>query len=147
PYNTPNEPDLFYPGCPRNYARVVPTDELQGVVGAAFARQLGARRIYVLRDSVLYGQLLAENFAETARRISLQVVGGPEDTDAYAGNYDVLAQRVRQAIPDLVYWSGSRSDTGARLWRELRGALGDAVTLMGSDGIYSSSWLDAAGAA
>ena len=33
-----SEPDVYYPTGVRNYARVVPTDDLQGAVGAAWAQ-------------------------------------------------------------------------------------------------------------
>ena len=45
PYNAPNEPDVYTPnGCKRNYTRVVPSDEIQGAVGAVGAQQLGATK-------------------------------------------------------------------------------------------------------
>jgi Periplasmic binding protein/WD domain, G-beta repeat len=101
-FSTPNEPEIYYPGCQRNYARIVPTDEMQGVVAASFAKQLGVSRVYVLRDSTLYGQWLADSFATTTRRIGLQVVGGPENSDSFAADYGVLAERVRQTQPEFV---------------------------------------------
>jgi branched-chain amino acid transport system substrate-binding protein len=57
---------VYYPDCPRNLARVVPTDDRQGVVGAAFARQLGVRNVYVLHDGSIYGQGIAAVFASSA---------------------------------------------------------------------------------
>jgi len=115
-------------------------------VGAGFAKQIGMHRVYVLRDSSLYGQLLAEAFANTATRVGLLVVGGPEDTET-AGNDQAIAERVRQAAPDLVYWGGSDQARAARLWRDLRAALGNDVKLMASDSIYSNFFLEAGGAA
>jgi WD40 repeat protein/DNA-binding SARP family transcriptional activator/ABC-type branched-subunit amino acid transport system substrate-binding protein len=144
-FSTPNEPEVYYPNCQRNYTRVVPTDEMQGVVAAGFAKQLGVSRVYVLRDSTLYGQWLAESFATTARRIGLQVVGGPENSDAYAADYGVLAERVRLTQPGFVYWSGNSAETAGRLWRELHARLGDGVKFMGSDGNYSSLFIATAG--
>jgi branched-chain amino acid transport system substrate-binding protein len=146
-FSTPNESEVYYPGCQRNYTRVVPTDDLQGVVAAGFAKQLGVGRVYVLRDSTLYGQWLAESFATTARRIGLQVVGGPENSDSFAADYGVLAERVRLTQPGFVYWSGNSAETAGRLWRELHAKLGDRVKFMGSDGNYSSLFIATAGAA
>ena len=45
-----DEPDKFYPQCKRNYARVIPADDLQGVAGANWAKQAGAQRVYVLDE-------------------------------------------------------------------------------------------------
>jgi branched-chain amino acid transport system substrate-binding protein len=146
-YSTPNEPDVYYPSCQRNYTRVVPTDELQGVVAAALAKQLGIGRVYLLRDSTLYSQWLAESFADTAVRIGLQVVGGPENADSFGADYVALAERVRQAQPDFIYWSGDSAETGGKVWRQLHATLGDHVTFMGSDGIYSSLFIATAGTA
>src|SRR5215217_7831060 len=36
----PNEPDIYYPNGTRNYSRVVPADDLQGAVGAKWAKDL-----------------------------------------------------------------------------------------------------------
>ena len=62
----PNEPDVYYPGGKRNYARVVPADDLQGAVGANWAKQIGATKVYILDDTELYGHGIAVVFAETA---------------------------------------------------------------------------------
>jgi branched-chain amino acid transport system substrate-binding protein len=40
----PNEPDAFYPAGTRNFTRVVPADDVQGAVGAAWANSLAPRR-------------------------------------------------------------------------------------------------------
>ncbi len=145
-YTTPNEPDIYYPGCERNYARMVATDELQGDIGAAFAKRLGATRAYVLRDSGIYGQIMAAQFTATAARIGLQVVGGSEELDSPDDLADAV-RKVQQAGADLVYWSGTSYDVSGKLWQALRGTLGDDLKLMGPDGIYSTGFIAAAGRA
>ena len=62
----PNEPDVYYPGGKRNYARVVPADDLQGAVAANWSKQVGATKVYILDDTELYGHGIAVVFAETA---------------------------------------------------------------------------------
>jgi branched-chain amino acid transport system substrate-binding protein len=146
PHTTPNEPDIYYPGCQRNYVRVVATDEMQGDVGAVFAKRIGASRLYVLRDTGLYGQMMSEEFAATATRIGLQVVGGPQELRS-PDEVAAMVARVKQSRADLVYWSGTSYDVAGKLWQELRGALGDSVTLLAPDGIYSSQFIAAAGPA
>src|SRR5262245_44964674 len=69
------EPDKYYPGCPRNYTRVVPADDLQGAAGATWAKQLGVKRVFVLDDTELYGKGIATVFVATAKKIGLEVVG------------------------------------------------------------------------
>ena len=88
-----NEPDVYYDGCKRNYTRVVPTDEIQGAAAANWAKQLGATKAYVLDDTELYGHGLAVVFANTAPKVGLQLVGGPEGIDSQG-------QRLSRAGPE-----------------------------------------------
>jgi branched-chain amino acid transport system substrate-binding protein len=145
PRNAPNEPDVYYPDCKRNYARLAATDDLQGANAAVFARQNGATRAYVLRDSDQYGQILADAFAATATRIGLQVVVDLEATDAVVGGHLALAEKVRQSGADVVYWGGFLNDRGGGLWQNLRSTLGNDVTLLGGDGINTPIFLNATG--
>jgi branched-chain amino acid transport system substrate-binding protein len=39
-----NEPNVYYPNGKRNYARVVPADDLQGVAAANWAKSLGSKK-------------------------------------------------------------------------------------------------------
>ena len=102
----------------------------------------------MLHDSELYGQGIAEVFADTARRLGLQVIGGPDGMDPAASDYRLLAQKIREAGPHLVYFGGIGADYRAgKLWRDLRSTLGGEVKLMGPDGINETAFIDAAGAA
>jgi branched-chain amino acid transport system substrate-binding protein len=103
--------------------------------------------VYVLHDSDLYGQGIAEVFAATAQRVGLTVVGGPEGMDPAASDYRALAQKVRQAQPDLVYFGGITDHNAGKLWQDLRSTLGNDIKLMGPDGINEAAFVDAAGAA
>jgi branched-chain amino acid transport system substrate-binding protein len=142
-----NEPDVYYPNGKRNYSRVVPADDLQGAVGAKWAKDLGAQRVYVLDDSELYGRGLATVFHQEAKRRGLQVMPAdrPDSIDPRATDYRSLALRVRQANPDLVYFGGITQNNAGKLWQDLRQALGPNVKLMGPDGIYEQAFLDGAG--
>ena len=121
------------------------TDDIQGAVGAVLAKQIGANSVYVLNDSDLYGQGISEVFAATAKKIGLNVVGGPEGMDPQASDYRALAQKIRQANPDLVYWGGTTDHNAGKLWQDLRSTLGDNVKLMGPDGINEAAFVQAAG--
>ncbi len=66
----PGEPDSYYPNGYRNYTRVIATDDKQGGAGAAWAKELGATKAYVLDDTQVYGKGLARAwalFADSAR--------------------------------------------------------------------------------
>jgi branched-chain amino acid transport system substrate-binding protein len=144
----PNEPDVYYPnGCKRNYMRVIPSDELQGAVAANWSKQLGATKAYILDDTQAYGHGIALFYQSNAQKLGLQVVGGPEGYDAQASDYRALAQKVRQANPDVVFVGAIVDNNAGKLWQDLRDALGPDVKLMGPDGIYTQSFIDAAGQA
>ncbi len=139
-----SEPEAYYPGCARNYARTIPTDDVQGAVGARWARDLGARRVYILDDGSLYGRTVATAFGLHAVRHGLEVVGGPEGIDTRANGYQDLATRVRGADPDLIYFGGATQSNAGRLWKDLRAAMPEA-RMMGTDGIFEEAFLTAAG--
>ena len=146
-YNAPGEPEMYYPDCPRNFARVVPTDDMQGAAAAAFARQLGVTQVYAIDDGSVYGENLAATFSSTASKIGLQVVGGPEAIDPAASYYHSLADKVRQSNPGLVYFGGTEGQNVGKLWQDLRAALNSDVKLMGADGLGEAAFVDAAGSA
>jgi len=141
----PNEPDIYYPNGTRNYARVVPADDLQGAVAATWAKQIGVQKVYILDDTELYGHGIAQVFADTAGKLGLTVVGGPEGTDAKASDYRALATKIRGQNPDLVYFGGITQNNAGKLFKDLRSVLGDNVKLMGPDGIYEQAFIEDAG--
>jgi branched-chain amino acid transport system substrate-binding protein len=140
-----NEPAAYQPSGKPNYARVVPADDLQGAVGAAWAKQIGASKVYVLDDTELYGHGIAVVFADTAKKIGLNLVGGPEGIDPKASDYRALATKIRGTSPDLVYFGGITQNNAGKLLKDLRGVLGDNVKFMGPDGIYEEAFLKDAG--
>ncbi|TME23460.1 MAG: branched-chain amino acid ABC transporter substrate-binding protein [Chloroflexi bacterium] len=145
PHNAPNEPDVYYPDCKRNYVRLAATDDLQGANAAAFAKQIGAASTFVLHDSDQYGQILADAFAAEATHVGLQVEVELEATDAVDGDYGALVEKIHQSGANVVYWGGFMNDQGGGLWQALRSMLGQDVALMGGDGIDTPIFLNAAG--
>jgi branched-chain amino acid transport system substrate-binding protein len=140
---------VYYPTGTRNYVRVVPADDIQGAIGARFAKDQGVQRVYVLDDAEAYGRPLAQVFHSEAKRRGLQVfpANGPESIDRQATDYRSLALRVRQSNPDMVYFGGITQNNAGKLWQDLRATLGPNVKLMGPDGIFEQAMLDAAGEA
>ena len=102
-------------------------------------------KVYVLDDTQLHDHGLAVVFAEAARRNGLEVVG-PEGIDPNASDYRSLAQRIRSANPDLIYFGGITQNNAGKLWQDIRAAMLD-VKMMGPDSIYEYAFLDAAGQA
>ena len=139
-----DEPDKFYQGCKRNYMRVVPADDLQGVIGANWAKTLGVKKVYVVDDTQLYGHGIATIFADQAKKNGIEVVGGPEGIDQKATDYRAIAQKIRQASPDLVYLGMVTDSNAAKVVQDIKGAMSD-VKLMGPDGLYEKAFIDGAG--
>ncbi|AFZ16137.1 branched-chain amino acid ABC transporter substrate-binding protein [Allocoleopsis franciscana] len=141
-----NEPNIYYPNGKRNYARVVPADDLQGVAGAKWAKSLGAKKVFILDDQELYGKGLADIFEATAKKEGLQVLGH-EGIDAKASDYKALMTKIKALGPDLIYFGGTTQTNAGQLIKDMRnvGMSGDKVKFMGPDGIFEKALIDAAG--
>ncbi|MBI4492876.1 MAG: branched-chain amino acid ABC transporter substrate-binding protein [Chloroflexi bacterium] len=141
-----NEPDVYYPNKTRNYYRVIPADDLQGPMGASWAKDLGAKKVYILDDTELYGHGIAVAFQLAAKKLNLDVVGGPDGIDAKASDYRALAQKIKTSGADLVYFGGITQNNAGKLWQDLKAAVPD-LKLMGPDGIMENAFIEAAGPA
>lgn len=141
---TPDEPGIYYPdGCKHNYFRVVPADDLQGDVGAAWAQELGATSVYVLDDTEIYGKGVADVFDASAKALGLNVLGH-DQAPGRSTDFKALAAKIADAGPDLVYYGGITQNNAGQLWKDIREAMPD-VMLMGPDGIYEEAFITAAG--
>ncbi len=142
-----NEPDVYYPTGKRNYARVVPADDLQGAIAAQWAKDLGAKKVYILDDTELYGHGIALIFADSAKKLGLEVVGGPEGIDKKAPDYRALMTNIRSKAPDLIFFGGITENNAGKLVQDMRAAGMTDVMFMGPDGIFTQGFIEAAGAA
>lgn len=142
-----DEPNIYYPNRKRNYARVVPADDVQGETAAKWAEHLGFRKVYVLHDQGLYGKGLADVFARTARKNHLEVIE-TEGIDPKSTDYTVLMQKIKEKSPDLIYFGGTTQQNNAgQLIKDMRkvGMTKDRFHFMGGDGIFKQSFIDDAG--
>jgi branched-chain amino acid transport system substrate-binding protein len=141
---TADEPGIYYPdGCKHNYFRVVPADDLQGDVGAAWAKELGATKVYVLDDTEIYGKGVADVFDASAQALGLTVLGH-DQAPGKSTDFKALAAKIADAGPDLIYYGGITQNNAGQLWKDLKEAMPD-VKLMGPDGIYEEAFITAAG--
>jgi branched-chain amino acid transport system substrate-binding protein len=138
-----NEPDVYYPAGFRNYTRVVPADDLQGAVGAAWAKSLNASTAYVIDDTELYGKGIADVFAATCPKVGIRVVGR-DGIDGKAADYRAVATKIRAASPDVIYYGGITQNNAGKLLKDIRGA-GVNKHFIGPDGILEQAFLDDAG--
>jgi DNA-binding SARP family transcriptional activator/ABC-type branched-subunit amino acid transport system substrate-binding protein len=131
----PDHPDGFYPTGVRNYTRLSPTDDYQGAAHALLARDLGARRAFVLQGTVgaPYGEFVAAAFRRAAPALGVRVVGA-ETWSPSARSYLPLARRIERTQPDAVFLSGVVFDRAGPLVKQLRATLGREVELLAPDG-------------
>ena len=141
PANTATEiTDRGYP----NVNRVCGRDDVQGPVGARFAAQdLKVKSVYIIHDKTLYGQGVAENFRNEAKKLGMNVMGF-EGTEERA-NFSPMIIPLKAKNPDLVYFGGIYHQ-GGLLLKQLR-EKGVKAKFMGPDGLDSAEMAKIAGAA
>ena len=143
----PNEPQSYYPGGYRNYTRVISTDDAQAGAGAAWAKELGATKAYVLDDTQVYGKGLARAWALSASELGIEVVsagGTSEGFDAKATDYAALSQKIKDSGADFIYIGSITGQNTGKLWKDLRAALPD-VPIMSGDGVFEAAWYEGTG--
>ena len=129
--------DRNYP----NVNRVCGRDDVQGVVGAEFAKGLKIKTAYVIHDKTTYGQGVAEFFRDHAKKIGIEVVGfeGTEEKS----NFDPIITPMRAKNPDLIYFGGIY-DQAAPFFKQAR-EKGVRSKFLGPDGMDSSDLVKIAG--
>ncbi len=139
PANTATEiTDRGYP----NVNRVCGRDDVQGPVGARFAAQeLKAKSVYIIHDKTLYGQGVADNFRNEAKKLGINVLGF-EGTEERA-NFSPMINPLKAMKPALVYFGGIYHQ-GGLLLKQLR-EKGVTAKFMGPDGLDSAEMAKIAG--
>ncbi|MEA2132460.1 MAG: branched-chain amino acid transport system substrate-binding protein [Solirubrobacteraceae bacterium] len=127
------DPARHYPTGRRNYLRVVPADDTQGVATAVYAQRLGVRRPFALHDGSAYGAGLAAAFLTAAGRLGMHA-GRSFKWNPRAHTYAPLAARLRRAGADAVFLGGVVDNNGAKLIKDLRDGLGRRLAIFGGDG-------------
>lgn len=118
--------DTFYRTCA--------TDDLQGPAAALFvARELGARRVFLLDDMTTYGRGLANEFKKKLRALGAQVLGHEGITQGDK-DFTPLLTKIKALAPDLVYFAGMFPE-GALLIKQ-RAEVGLGGRFMGGDGLF-----------
>jgi branched-chain amino acid transport system substrate-binding protein len=141
----PGEPDIYRPGGFVNYFRPVPADDIQGAVGAKWAKRLGVKKVYVLNDQELYGKGIADVFEQTAKKIGLPVVAN-EGIDWKQPDQKPVLTKIRASGADLIYMGGV-IETGAQVViRQMKevGLTAPRTRFMGPDGLLEEELLKGA---
>jgi branched-chain amino acid transport system substrate-binding protein len=141
----PGEPEIYRPMGFVNYFRIVPADDIQGAVGAKWAKARGHKKAFILHDQELYGKGIADVFDATAKKIGIQVAGN-EGIDYKQPDQKPVLTKIRASGADLVYMGGV-VDTGApvvlRQMKEV-GLVAPRVKFIGPDGLLEEEVLKGA---
>jgi branched-chain amino acid transport system substrate-binding protein len=140
PGSEPGEPDKFYPSGTRNYARIVPSDIIQGAALATVMKEDGCTKAQLTNDKEVYGAGLAKNIELAAKAQGLELVSN-ESIDKNAANYRSLAQKAKAAGADCFIYSGITANNAVQLYKDFAAALPDAK-LYGPDGVAESGFVD-----
>jgi branched-chain amino acid transport system substrate-binding protein len=126
-----------------NVSRVCGRDDVQGVVGAEFAKDLKAKTAYVIHDKTTYGQGVAEFFRDHAKKIGIDVVGfeGTEEKS----NFDPIITPMKAKNPELIYFGGIY-DQAAPFFKQAR-EKGVKSKFLGPDGMESTDLVKIGGKA
>lgn len=141
----PGEPDKYYPTGVRNYVRVALADDLQGKAAALWAKELGAKKAFVLHDKETYGKGIADQFETAAGKQGIEVVG-VEGIDPLATNYRSLIPKIKGDGADVVFFGGITQNNAGQVLKDLRAADPD-IQFIGPDGIFEEFFIEAAGEA
>jgi len=138
------EPQAYQPNGTLAFARVIPSDDVQGEMGAKWAKSMGVRRVTILHDGSVRGKGLADAFRATAKSISL-VEEGYEDLKA-ATSKSALIDKIKGSEAQMVYL-GTAPPTDAGAWvKDMRAAGLDELLILGNDSLLDASVLRATGA-
>ena len=138
-----NEPAVYRPSGSINYFRVVPTDDVQGLVAAEFAKSLNATKVFVLHDRELYGQGIAQVFEKSAKVLGMEVVAF-DGLDTKAANYKAIATKIKQSKAEVVFYGGTTQTNAAQLAKDLLAQKVDAKLIV-PDGCFEEAFIKAAG--
>ena len=97
--------------------RICGRDDVQGAVGAQFAKSKGIKIAYVLHDKTAYGQGIAEYFKKESETQGIKVAGftGTEEK----ANFDAILSPILSSKPDCIYFGGM-FDQAAVLFKQAR---------------------------
>lgn len=139
----PGEPDMYRKSGKVNYTRVVPADDLQGPLGADWAKQMGVKKVFIVDDREVYGKGIADLFHARAEEIGLKVLGH-EGIDSNAQEFKALMTKIKSTDPDLVYFGGTTQTKGGQIAKDMI-AVGMKSKIMVPDGCMEAVFIESAG--
>lgn len=141
------EPGIYYPNGQRNFFRVVPADDVQGIAALRWLRQRGIDNAYVIYSDTVYSRGLAGIFIANATDWRIQVLGQASYhiNTVRDERIQQLAQELRRSQPEAVYVPLTWEGRSGELLTALRQAVPNSLFL-GSDFMFQDTLPDAQGA-
>jgi branched-chain amino acid transport system substrate-binding protein len=142
-----DEPDKYYPGGTRNYARVAPHDAYQGAAMAEFAVSKKIKSVYILNDKESYGLGVATNFRNAAESLGIEVLGFGA-FDPKQASFEAVFTKIKSTNPDAVFIGGLVDENSGQLINDKVAVLGpntatpDGVMLLLPDGYTTNAVFD-----
>jgi branched-chain amino acid transport system substrate-binding protein len=118
---SPGEPDKYYPTRDRNFARLVPPDDVQAAALLTLMQDEKAARAFVVTDGKLFGQELGRQVAREARAKGVDVVKA-QAVDLDDADFGKLASEVAASGADAFVYSGSLQAKTAALFQAVAAA-------------------------
>jgi branched-chain amino acid transport system substrate-binding protein len=118
----------------REVNRICGRDDVQGTVGAQYAKSKGIQTAYVLHDKTAYGQGIASYFKDEAQKLGIRIIGfdGTEEK----ANFDSILMPIIASKPQAVYFGGM-FDQAAVFFKQAR-QKGLKCMFISDDGFDSS---------
>lgn len=118
----PGEPDKYYPTRDRNFARLVPPDDVQAAALVADMQDEHVRRLFIANDEALYGRTLALTLQRAAQKAGISVVAnhGAEISDVDPVG---LAADVATSGADGFVYAGSADPRVDEIYRQVAGGV------------------------
>lgn len=131
------EPGIYYPTGQRTFFRIVPSDDVQGLMATHWIKQLGAKTVYLISDKSLYSQGLTGIFQSNAQDQGLTIVGKDQVdiTNASADDLNAVVGRISAAAPDALYYPPGDNAAG-KLLTALHAA-DPKLLIVGTDAVTS----------
>ncbi|MEV1081771.1 branched-chain amino acid ABC transporter substrate-binding protein [Streptomyces sp. NPDC050211] len=128
----------------KTYFRTATTDELQGSYAADYAYNgLKKKKVFVVDDKQTYGAGLAKIFAEQYKKLGGTVVA-TDHVNTGDKDFGSLVTKIKNSGADLLYYGG-QYDESALITKQMKDG-GVKIPLFGGDGMFASTYIEAAGA-